>query len=336
MFKRIFFVTLGLVMALISTHIPAAANQVRISVGSYNLNNLPFIVAVGRGLYEKQGLDVTIENFASGGSKTLQALVAGSTDVAVGFYDHTIQMQAQNKAVVAFIQLSRNSGLVMAAGRDTSFDPAQPETIKGANIGITSPGSSSDFFVRYYLQRHGMSDHDVSIIGVGSGAAAVAALEQGKIDLLVNYDPAATIIAEKNVGTILIDARHEAGAKEIYGGIYPTSVLYATQDYIEKNPEIIQKVTNATFEALQWMAASSAEEIVESMPADFIVGDKATYIKAVENARDIFSKDGLIDSHNVETPLAVLKSFNERVAETDIDLEKTYNNQFVIQAGEGQ
>ena len=231
----------------------AFAEPVRISVGSYNLNNLPFPVAAGLGLYEKEGLEVTVENFASGGSKTLQALVAGSTDIAVGFYDHTIQMQSQNKAVVGFVQLARNSGLVLAGGKNSSFDPTKPETIKGAKIGITAPGSSSDFFVRYYLQRNNLSADDISLIGVGSGAAAVAALEQGKVNLLVNYDPAATFIEAKGVGKILIDARSDEGAKEIYGGIYPTAVLYATQAYIDENPETIQKVTNATVKALAWM-----------------------------------------------------------------------------------
>jgi NitT/TauT family transport system substrate-binding protein len=310
----------------------ALAEPVRISVGSYNLNNLPFPVAAGLGLYEKEGLEVTVENFASGGSKTLQALVAGSTDIAVGFYDHTIQMQSQNKAVVAFIQLARNSGLVLAGGKDSTFDPAKPETIKGAKIGITSPGSSSDFFVRYYLQRNGLSADDVSLIGVGSGSAAVAALEQGKVDLLVNYDPAATFIEAKGVGKILIDARSDEGAKEIYGGIYPTSVLYATQDYIDANPETVQKVTNATVKALEWMNSHSAEEIVEKLPKEFISGDRETYIRAVENAKAIFSTDGLISEENVKTPLAVLKSFNEKVAAAEIDLSKTYTNDFVGKA----
>ncbi|MDK4700889.1 ABC transporter substrate-binding protein [Rhizobium sp. CNPSo 4062] len=307
----------------------AFAEPVRISVGSYNLNNLPFPVAQGLGLYEKEGLEVTVENFASGGSKTLQALVAGSTDVAVGFYDHTIQMQSQNKHVVAFVELGRNSGLVLAGGKDAKFDPKNPETIKGAKIGITAPGSSSDFFIRYYLQRHKLSANDVSIIGVGSGAAAVAALQQGKIDLLVNYDPAATFVVEKGVGKILIDARNDDGAKEIYGGIYPTSVLYATQDYISKNPETIQKVTNATVKALQWMKMHSAAEIVEKLPPEFISGDKETYIKAVENARQIFSTDGLLDEKDIKTPLDVLTSFNDKVKAAKIDLSKTYTNEFV-------
>ncbi|MFB5207289.1 hypothetical protein ABGA94_15855, partial [Stenotrophomonas sp. 3diitr2024] len=47
------------------------------------------------------------------------------TDVAVGFYDHTIQMQAKGKDVVAFVLLSRNSGLVMAGREDATFDPAR-------------------------------------------------------------------------------------------------------------------------------------------------------------------------------------------------------------------
>lgn len=307
----------------------ALADPVRISVGSYNLNNLPFPVAQGLGLYEKEGLDVTVENFASGGSKTLQALVAGSTDIAVGFYDHTIQMQSQKKAVVAFVQLARNSGLVLAGGNNSTFDPAKPETIKGAKIGITSPGSSSDFFVRYYLQRNGLSADDISLIGVGSGSAAVAALEQGKVDLLVNYDPAATFIEAKGVGKILIDGRSDEGAKAIYGGIYPTSVLYATQSYIDDNPQTIQKVTNATVKALEWMNSHSAEEIVDKLPKEFIFGDRDTYIKAVQNAKAIFSNDGRINEEDIKTPLAVLKSFNEKVAAAEIDLTKTYTNEFV-------
>lgn len=321
-----------LLLALAATAVMAGsalAEPVRISVGSYNLNNLPFPVAQGLGLYEKQGLEVTVENFASGGSKTLQALVAGSTDIAVGFYDHTIQMQAQNKHVVGFVVLARNSGLVLAGGNNAKFDPAKPETIKGAKIGITSPGSSSDFFVRYYLKRHGLSADDVSLIGVGSGAAAVAALEQGKVDLLVNYDPAATFVEAKGAGKILIDGRSDEGAREIYGGIYPTSVLYATQSYIDEHPETIQKVTNATVEALKWMNNHSAEEIVEKLPKEFISGDRDTYVKAVERAKAIFSQDGLFNEEDVKTPLEVLKSFNDRVAATEIDLSKTYTNEFV-------
>ncbi|RCO09229.1 hypothetical protein DTX79_10860, partial [Bacilli bacterium] len=98
------------------------------------------------------------------------------------------------------------------------------------------------------------------------------------------------------------------------------------------NPETIQKVVNATVKALEWMNKSAPEEIVQKLPEAFISGDKETYIKAVANAKPIFSIDGRFNEAEVETPLAVLRSFNDKVAATDIDLKKTYTNNFVDKA----
>lgn len=305
---------------------------VRISVGSYNLNNLPFFIADANGYFDQVGLKVKTENFAQGGSKVLQALVADSTDVAVGFYDHTIQMQAKHKDVVGFVLLSRNSGLVLAGRDDTTFDPARPQTIKGQKVGITAPGSSSDFFVRHFLARHDIPVDSISLIGVGSGAAAVAALEQGKIDLLVNYDPAATLITERRIGRILIDARSDEGARQVYGGLYPTSVMYANQHFLDKRPDAAEKIARAQQMALRFIADHSAEEIVAALPDAYVSGDRSTYAHAVDNARAIFTRDGRFIPADLETPLKVLREFNKDVAGTDIDLSKTYTNTFVERA----
>lgn len=305
---------------------------VRISVGSYNLNNLPFFIADANGYFDQVGLKVQTENFAQGGSKVLQALVANSTDVAVGFYDHTIQMQAKHKDVVGFVLLSRNSGLVLAGRDDATFDPAKPQTIKGQKVGITAPGSSSDFFVRHFLAQHDIPVDSISLIGVGSGAAAVAALEQGKIDLLVNYDPAATLITERRIGKIIIDARSDEGARQVYGGLYPTSVMYANQSFLDTRPQAAEKIARAQQLALRFIADHSAEEIVAALPDSYVSGDRATYARAVENARAIFTTDGHFTPADLETPLKVLREFNKDVANTDIDLSKTYTNTFVERA----
>lgn len=320
---------IAMAMILAGSATANAAQDVNISIGSYNINNLPFPLALGLGSFKKQGLNVTSENFSSGGSQTLQALIAGSTDIAVGFYDHTIQMQAQNKNIVAIVLQARNSGLVLAGPKNSKFDPSKPETIKGMRIGITSPGSSSDFFVRYYLSQHGLSVDDVSIIGVGSGSTAVAALQHGNIDLLANYDPAATILTEKGIGKILIDARTTEGAKSVYGGLYPTSVLYAKASYIKQHPAIVQKVVNAEVDALHYIRDHSAKDIVAHLPESFISGDRTIYIKAVAKAKQIFSPDGEFDPEAVKTPLSVLNTFIPSVKNKDIDLGKTYTNQFV-------
>ena len=310
----------------------ASAEPVRIGVGSFNLNNLPFPLAEGLGYYKEEGLEVTAENFAAGGAKALQALVAGSTDVGVGFYDHTIQMQAARKEVVAVVLLASNSGLVLAGPNITDFDPKKPQTIKGKKIGITAPGSSSEFFVRYYLQRNGLKASDVAMIGVGSGPTAVVALEQGKIDLLVNYDPAATVITDRKIGKILVDGRSVEGSIAIYGGIYPTSTLYVTGKTLAEKPETVQKVVNATVRAILWAQQHTAEEIMAKLPASFVPEEKEGYANAIKAAFPILSKDGRFDPKTLDTPRAVLAAFNEQVAGAKIDLSKTYTNAFVEKA----
>lgn len=329
---RHLFTTTILAVGLAAGAANAGTDDVSISIGSYNLNNLPFPLALGLGYFKDEGLNVTSQNFAKGGSSTLQALIAGSTDIAVGFYDHTIQMQAMDKHIVAVVLQADNSGLVLAGPKNTKFNPADPQTIKGMKVGITSPGSSSDFFLQYYLSQHGMTKNDVSIIGVGSGATAVAALEHHEIDLLVNYDPAATILQDSGKAKILIDARTPEGAKSVFGSRYPTSVLYAKESYIKAHPEIVQKVVNAEVKALKYIQTHSAAEIVAHLPPSFVSGNKTTYISAVKHAKPIFSPNGMFDASDLKTPLKVLKTFNKAVASHDIDLSKTYTNAFVQKA----
>ena len=80
---------------------------VRLAVGGQaQLIYLVATLAQELGYYRDEKLDVTIQDFP-GGSKSLEALLGGSTDVVCGFYDHTIQMAAQGKDVRAFLSVLR-------------------------------------------------------------------------------------------------------------------------------------------------------------------------------------------------------------------------------------
>lgn len=61
---------------------------------------LPLTVVERLGYFKDEGLDVVIQDLQAG-SRALQALVGGSVEVVMGFYDHTIQMQAQGRDIVA-------------------------------------------------------------------------------------------------------------------------------------------------------------------------------------------------------------------------------------------
>src|SRR6476620_9695557 len=88
--------------------------EIRIAVGgAEQLVYLPTTLAQQLGFYEAEGVRVKLESFP-GGAKALQALLGGSADVVSGFYDHTLQMAADGRELVAFVTMLRFPGLVLA------------------------------------------------------------------------------------------------------------------------------------------------------------------------------------------------------------------------------
>ena len=85
-----------------------------------------------------------------------QALVGGSADVVSGFYDHTIQMQADGRETVAFVSMLRFPGLVLAHLAAGAASVRNVEDLKGRIAGVTTAGSSSKMLFNYLLQRSGV------------------------------------------------------------------------------------------------------------------------------------------------------------------------------------
>src|SRR5206468_6225214 len=89
-------------------------SRVRLAVGGKPaLFYLPLTVTERLGYFREQGLELEISDFP-GGARALQALIGGSAAVVAGAFDHTIQMQAKNQPIVAFVQLGQLPGYVLA------------------------------------------------------------------------------------------------------------------------------------------------------------------------------------------------------------------------------
>src|SRR5205823_5354316 len=149
---------------------------------------LPLTIAERNGYFKAEGLDVEILDFP-GGAKALQALLGGSVDLVSGAYEHTISQQAKGQAIEALVLEGRYSAIVLALPQAKAGAYKSPADLKGMKIGVTAPGSSTNMFVNILLAKAGLKPDDVSIIGVGAGAGAVAIMKRGEIDALSNLDP---------------------------------------------------------------------------------------------------------------------------------------------------
>ena len=322
---------LGLATSALAQDKPEVST-VRLAVGGQAaLYYLPLAVTQGLGLFRQQGLEVNISDFA-GGSRALQALIGGSADVVAGAFDHTIQMQAKNQAVVAVVELGQFPGFVLALLNSKASSYHGPADLKGMRIGVTAPGSSTHFMALQLMTKAGLKADDASFVGVGATTTAVAAVKRGEIDAIVNTDPAVALLQRDGLIKVIADTRTRDGTRNVYGGIYPAAVIYTTPAFIEKNPRTVQALVNAFVRGLAWMQTHTPEEIAAVVPEDYALGDKPLYIQAIKNSLPMYSPDGRFTREGGETALRVLKAFDPDVRGAKIDLDATYTERFVDKA----
>jgi sulfonate transport system substrate-binding protein len=307
--------------------------KVTIAVGGKSLfYYLPLTVAERKGYFKDEGLEVEIPNFA-GGSQALRALVGGSADMVSGAYEHTINMVAKKQPIKAVVLQAKYSSMVLMLPKDKAAKYRGGKDLKGMKIGVTAPGSSTNMFVNNLLAKDGLKPSDVVIVGVGTGSGAVAAMEKGEIDGLVNLDPVITQLEATGKFVPVVDSRTEKGMKEVYGGDYHASVIYIQDEFIRKHPNTVQAVVNAIVRADRWIAKATPQEIVDLMPDEYKAGNPSLYKQGLLKNMIGYSEDGQMSLKAAENVYKVLVQFEPSVkAAGKMDLTQTFDNTFAKKA----
>ncbi|MET8136624.1 MULTISPECIES: ABC transporter substrate-binding protein [unclassified Streptomyces] len=306
--------------------------HVKIMVGGLDkVIYLPAMLTQRLGFFQDEGLDVQLLSEPAG-VQAETALVSGQVQGAVGFYDHTLDLQTKGKAVESVVQFSHAPGEVEIVSNKRSGDITSPKDFKGRKLGITGLGSSTDFLTKYLAVKNGVQVSEFTPVAVGAGPTFVSALQQGAIDGGMTTDPTVATVMEKNLGKVLIDMRTPEGSQEALGGPYPSSSLYMQTDWVNGHKETVQKLANAFVKTLRWMAEHSASEIAAKMPADYSQGNKTLYAGAIKSTLPMFTEDGVMPENGPETVEKVLKAFNPNIKNAKVDLSKTYTTEFVKKA----
>src|SRR6202158_5009630 len=203
-----------------------AMAKVTIAVGAAGcLCYLPTVLAEQLGEYKKAGVDVELINF-KGGSQALTAVIGGSADVVSGYFDHCVNLAAKNQALEAFVVYDRFPGFALVVSQKHAAEVKSIKDRAGKKVGVSAPGSSTDFFLKFLLKKNGIDPAGVAVIGVGLGATAVAAMEQGQIDAAVMLDPSVTVLQGSHPDLrILSDTRTQKDTLDVFGGEYPGGAL---------------------------------------------------------------------------------------------------------------
>jgi NitT/TauT family transport system substrate-binding protein len=306
--------------------------KLTIAVGGKNLlYYLPLTIAESLGYFKAEGLDVTIADFA-GGSRALQAMIGGSADVVSGAFEHTINMQVKGQRLRAFAEQGRAPQIVLGVNPKTMPGYKGVADLKGKKIGVTAPGSSTNVLANFVIGKVGLKPSDVSIIGVGAGSGAVAAMRAGQIDAISNLDPVITLLTRSGDLKIVADTRVVAEAEKVFGGPMPAGCMYAPQSFLDKNPATAQAIANAIVRADKWIQQAGPGDIIKAVPENYLLGDRAVYVDAFLAAKGALSADGLFAEAGAETARRALASIDPEIAGAKIDLAAIYTNEYAKKA----
>ncbi len=167
------------------------------------------------------------------------------------------------------------------------------------------------------------------MIGIGSGAGAIAAVRSGQVDAFVGLDPVITTLEKDNLITIVADTRNVAESDKLFGGPMVAGCLYAPEAFIRENPVTVQKLVNAVVRADRWLASATPEELVKHVPQQAFLGNREIYIEGFLKNRPAFSPDGRFPDGCARIAAEAVSSVRPDLKDFAFDYGAAFTNAFV-------
>jgi len=185
----------------------------------------------------------------------------------------------------------------------------------------------------HLLAKDGLKGDDVSIIGVGTSAGVVAAITSGQVDAVSNLDPAIAILENMGAVVLIANTRTAKGTEEVFGSAdIPAGALYAPISFVQKNPNTVQALTNAMVRALLWLQKATPEQVVATVPPEYLLGNRDAYLSSYIRLKEAFSPDGSFTEAGAQNTLKYLAAFNPALKPSEVKLGQTFDNSYVQKA----
>jgi len=235
---------------------PAVRAQPSVKIGTAVLGDYalagPFIVAVEKGFFRMENLNVEFVPF-QGGPNLVKAVIAGEVLLgAAGSTDILVFREAGMPLKMVATHTEGNHFTFNVAP-----DVGNVAELKGKSIGVTSVGATTWVFARMVAKAQGWDpDRDVKIVGLGGLNAQLAALARKEIHAFVWGDGGAvTQLAGKSKVLMRLDKVTPR---------WISQVQYVSEDGIKKQGDDIRKAMKGIFSAIKFMTehTSDAAELV--------------------------------------------------------------------------
>ena len=300
MSKNIKKISLALVFVMILGFTFTGCNQktelqkIRLIEVTHSLFYTPQYVAMTQGFFEEEGLSIELIN-GKGADKVMAALISGEAEIGFMGPEASVYVynQGRDDYAINFAQLTQRDGSFLV-GREKE-ENFKFEDLKGKEVLGGRKGGMPEMTLEFVIKNTGLKiPEDVNVRTDVQFDVLAGAFVAGEGDYVALFEPVASTLEKEGKGYIVASIGVE-------GGYIPYTAYSATKGYIEKNPEVVQKFTNAVLKGMIWVQNNTSEKIAEAVKPQFPDTDIEILKVLIERYRDqdswkpdlIITEDGL-------------------------------------------
>ncbi|MDW7675191.1 MAG: ABC transporter substrate-binding protein [Bacillota bacterium] len=254
--------------------------SVRLNEVTHSVFYAPLYAAINNGFFEEEGITIEMTT-GQGADKVMTAVLSGQADIGFMGPEATIYVynEGQEDYAVNFAQLTKRDGSFLVAREpdpNFSWDKVQGKSIIGGRV-----GGMPLMTLEYVLKNKGiMPGEDVEVLTNIQFALMAGAFTGGTGDYVTLFEPVAAALEQEGAGYVVASVGQDSG--EI-----PYTVFSARKSFIDENPDIIQKFTNAIYRGQLWVANSTPEEVAKAIKSSFPDTDEAILTTVAERYQEI-------------------------------------------------
>lgn len=298
---------------------------VRLSEVTRSIFYAPQYIALSQGFFEEEGLSIELTT-AQGADAVMTSVLANQSDIGFAGPEASVYVYNEGKEdhTEVFAQLTKRDGSFLVSKNESqSFKWTD---VKGSTIIPGRKGGVPYMTLQYVLRKNGIDlDKDVVLDDSISFDLMAGAFSNGNADYVSLFEPTASSTEIAGKGYIVASIGAETDE-------LPYTAYFAKKSYIEKNPEIIQKFTNAIYKGQKWIQEHSMEEVAEAIAEYFPNTDKELLITVLNRYKniDVWSTSPYLSEEGFELLQTIIQDAGELKQKAPYD--KIINNNFANEA----
>jgi NitT/TauT family transport system substrate-binding protein len=305
--RKLYGVFLALSVVALPGGFLARAEQARIAVTNPNMSFLPSGVALKKGFFKDEGLDVEIIRMNV--PTIITALMTGDIGYTL-IFGSVVRGALRGMPMRALASLLDGSTHALVANPEYKSG----KDLKGKTVGIGNFGGTDEVAGRMMLRSFGLdTEKDLKFIALGPDRARLAALKEGLVDVAVIAPPADALGKQMGFNVLL-------RAYEVFS--FPFIGVGANLKTIKEKPEQVKKVVKAMVRANRFIREDKEGAVRILMEWGKVERDHA--VASYDSTWKVFSQNGNIPEEGlrmvVEQAKAELKLTREVSMNEVVDL----------------